>query len=111
MSVGHALEHIAQVSKRLNAVELCGSKERGNDGPARRAAVRSGEQMVLATERDGANGTFHCVVVELDASVVQEASQGSPAGECVADGLGEGATRWDAVKLCLEPGLHRCDQR
>jgi hypothetical protein len=58
--------------------------------------------MVFAPERDGPDGALDRVVVEFDTAVIEEAREGWPAREGVADGLGEGAGRWNAAKLPLE---------
>ena len=77
MAVGHALEDVFEIGERLDVIELCGGDERADGGPADAAAVRAGEQMVLAAERDGPDGAFDRVVVEIDAAVVEEAAEGS----------------------------------
>jgi hypothetical protein len=76
-----------------------------------RAAVGSGEQVVLAAEGDGADGAFDGVVVEFDAAVIEESGERWPARERITNGLGERAGRWDAAKLHLEPRLHHLDER
>src|SRR5580704_7486575 len=99
MTVGHALEDVREPGKGLDIVELCGG-DKGADGcRPDAAAIRAREQMVFAPERDGPDGARDRVVVELDAAVVEEAGEGWPARERVADGLGEGAGGWNAAKL------------
>jgi hypothetical protein len=44
--------------------------------------------MVFASERDGSDGALDWVVVEFDTTVIEEAGEGGPAPERVADGLG-----------------------
>ena len=66
--------------------------------------------MVFALERDGPDGALDRVVVEFDTAVIEEAGEGWPARERVADGLGEGAGRWHAAKLHLKPRLHHVDE-
>lgn len=51
--------------------------------------------MVLSSERDGANGAFDGVGVELDAAVIEEAAKSIPAAQGIASGIGEPATRRD----------------
>lgn len=51
------------------------------------------------------------VGVEFDAAVINEAAKAAPAGQGIADGIGQAAARWDVGKLGLEPDLHRRDQR
>src|SRR5438034_8290875 len=65
----------------------------------------------LRPKRDGSDRTFNRIVVEVDTAIVQETAEGWPAGEGVADCLGETAAARDAAKLHLEPGLHRFDER
>ena len=66
----------------------------------------------FAPERDGPDGALDRVVVEFDTAVIEEAREGWPARERVADGLGEGTGRWKAAaKLPLEPRLHHFDER
>ena len=89
MAVGHAFQNVLEIGERLDVIELCGGQQRGDDRPAGCAAIGSGEQMVLAAERDGPDGAFDRVVVELDAAVIEEAAKRSPAGERIADRIGE----------------------
>ena len=102
MPVRHSLEHISEIGERLDSVELCGGEKGRHDGPALSTAVGSGKQVVLAAERNGTDGSLDSVVVEFDTAVVEEAAKSIPSGECVADRLGESATRWNAVELCLD---------
>lgn len=66
--------------------------KRCSHGPVPAAAVRAGEQGVLAVQGDGADRPLDGVGVELDAAVVKDAGQARPAGEGVADRLGERKT-------------------
>ena len=99
MAVGHALEHVLEIGEGLDVVELGGGEEGGDGRPAVGAAIGSGEQVVLAAERDGADGALDGVVVEFDAAVIEEAAEGVPAGQRIADSVGEAAARRDAVEL------------
>src|SRR5437879_1659347 len=67
--------------------------------------------MVFAPERDGPDGPLDRVVVEFETPVFEESGEGWPARECITNGLGQGAGRWNAAKLPLEPGLHHLDER
>src|ERR1700678_3205375 len=91
MTVGHALQDVAEPDKGFDVVELCGGDE-GADGCSSAAApVRAREQMVLAPERDRPDGALDRIVVEFDAAVIEEPGEGWPARERIANGLGEGA--------------------
>jgi type III restriction enzyme len=85
--------------------------ERADGGPAGATAIRTGEQVVLAPEGDGPDGSLDWVVVEIDAAVVEEAAKGWPAGEGVAHRFGEAAAAMDATKLGLKPRLHGLEER
>jgi hypothetical protein len=82
-------EHVGKIAARLDAVELASFDQRGDDGPMLGAAVRTGEERVLAIERDRSDGALDHVAVDLDAAVVEEAGQAFPARERVADRLSE----------------------
>ena len=72
MSVDHAREDIVKVGVGLDAIELAVSIS--DDTVAQRvaAAVASGEQVVLATERDRPDSALDRVGVELDAAILEE---------------------------------------
>ena len=85
MAVEHALQYAFQIGKGLDAAELGGFDQGAGSGPAGSAAIGAGEQVVLAVESDGPNGPLDGIVVDLDPAIVEEATQGRPAGESVAD--------------------------
>ncbi len=72
MSAGDASQHILEVGEGLDVVELRSADEVAHRCPACGAAVGSGEQVVLAAERDGANGTLDGVGVEFNARVLEQ---------------------------------------
>ena len=87
MFVGHALQDVLEPSEGLDVVELCGGDEGTYGCPSDTTAVRAREQMVLATQRDGANGAFDGVVVEFNTPVIKEEADGAPTvrqGHCGA---------------------------
>jgi hypothetical protein len=51
MSAGHAFQHVLEIGEGLDLVELGGSDEGADGCPSGAAAVGSGKQVVLATER------------------------------------------------------------
>src|SRR5215471_1140603 len=67
--------------------------------------------MVLAPQRDRSDRAFDGIVVELDTAVVQEMTEGGPAGKGVTDRVGEATAARNATKLLLEPRLHCLDKR
>ena len=107
MAVDDAGDDVGEVGVRLDAVELAGLDERGDDGPMLGAAVGAGEQRVLAVEGEGPDGALDDVVVDLDAAVVEEPAQTLPARERVADRLGELGLLADERELVAQPRLER----
>ena len=110
MAVKHSLEDVAEIGEGLDVVELCGFDKRADDGPAVGAAVGAGEQVVLATKGDRANGTLDGVVVEIDTAVIEEQAEGRPAGKGITDGVGKGAAGGDTGEFGLEELLQHTHQ-
>src|SRR5580692_296764 len=75
------------------------------------AAVRPCEQSIFPGERDGADGAFDGVVVELDAAIVDEARQAFPARQGVTDGFSQLALLADQSKFCPQPRFKGIDER
>ena len=78
MAVDDPGEDVGEVGLRVDAVELAGLDERGDDGPVLSAAVGAGEERILAIEGDGTDGALDDVGVDLDAAVVEEAGEPLP---------------------------------
>src|SRR5262245_53668868 len=78
---------------------------------ARSAFVRSGEQMILAPECNGADRSLDWVGVELDATVVQESREAMPARQCITDRFGELAAARRVGELLFQPELQIVDER
>lgn len=75
MTVGHANKYVFEVGEGLDVVKLCGGDKGAEGRPGARPAIGSGEQVVFAAECDGADGAFHGVGVEFDASVIEEPAE------------------------------------
>lgn len=74
------------------------------------AAIRTGEQSIFPVERDGTDGAFDGIVVELDTTIVDKARQAFPARQGVADSFGEFALLTDQAKFCPQPRLKGIDE-
>lgn len=96
-------DDVGEVGVLVDAVELAGFDQRGDRGPVLSPAVGAGEECVLAIEGDGADGPLDDVGVDLDATLVEEARQASPARERVADRFGELALLADQGELPAQP--------
>ncbi len=73
-------EDVTQIGFRIETVEFCGFDQREYGGGAFSAFVRSSEQPVLSAERDWPDGAFGGIVVDLNAAVINEATEGCPTG-------------------------------
>ena len=107
MAVDDAGDDVGEVGLRIDAVELAGLDQRGDDGPVLAAAVGAGEEGILAVQRERPDGAFDDVVVDLDAAVVEEAGEALPARQGVADRLGELGLLADQLELGAQPGFER----
>ena len=104
-------DDVDEVGLRIDAVEFAGLHERGDDCPVLGAAIGSSKERVLAVQSDRSDGALDHVGVDLDATVVEEATEARPSRECVADGFGEFALLADKAELRLQPRFERIDDR
>lgn len=72
MVVDDACDDVREVDLRVDAVELAGLDERGDDGPVFGAAVGGSEERILPGQGEGLDGALDEVVVQLDAAIVEE---------------------------------------
>src|SRR5882672_5728972 len=105
-----AFEDIAQISERLDIVELCRLDQRGNNRPAFGPAIRTGEEMVLGAQLDRPDGALDGIRIDLDAPVFEEQTEPLPMAQRIADRLGQVGFGRNAGEFLLEPGLHGVDQ-
>ena len=56
--VGEAGEHVAEVALRIEAVEFRGTDQTIEHGGALSALIRTGEEVILASQRDGTQSPF-----------------------------------------------------
>jgi hypothetical protein len=61
--VGEAGEHVAQVALRIETVEFRGADQAVEGGGALAALIRTGEEVVLASQSDGTQGPFGGIVM------------------------------------------------
>jgi len=79
VSIHHALEHVAQVGVRLNAIHLARFDQRAECRPSLSTEIRTRQEMVLAPECNGTDGALHRIGIEFDATIVQESREAVPA--------------------------------
>ena len=72
-------EDVCEVVFRVDPVELGCSEQRVDHGSAFSSGVGACEKVVLAAERDDAQRSFGCVVVDLDGAIVEVACERGPA--------------------------------
>src|SRR5258706_12782902 len=71
MAIGELGEDVDEVGLRIDAVELGGLDQRGDDAPVLAPSVGACEQGVLPIERDWPDGALDGIGGELDAAVLQ----------------------------------------
>jgi len=73
--LGDPGESVAQIGFRVDAVELGRLRDRIEGGCALAAGVGAGEEVVLAPQRDPAQGVLGDVVIRFEAGIDGEARQ------------------------------------
>lgn len=74
--LGDAFEDVSQVGLGVDAVELGGTDQAVDVGGTFAAGVGAGEEIILPTERDGAQRALGGVVVNLPTSICARPWQG-----------------------------------
>src|SRR5215469_15587332 len=92
-------------------MQFCCLNQRSETGPTKCSLIVARKQAILFCHRNQAICPLDTVGVHLDAAVVQEAYQATPALETVADGLGNGALLRHGGELDFQPGLQAFDAR
>lgn len=105
MAVDNSGEDVSEVSLWVDIVELASLNERGDDCPMFSAAIRAGEESILAIEGNGTNGTLNDVGVDFDAAVVDEADKPIPTCHGIAVCFGQLGLLADEREFFLEPRL------
>jgi hypothetical protein len=111
MAVDDPCERVGEVGVRIDAAELAGLDQRGDDRPIVAAAIRAGEERILAIERDGPDRSLDRVGVDLDPAVVEEANETVPMREPVADRLSELALLAHKGELFAQPWFEFGEKR
>ena len=92
---------------RVDARDLAVLDQRGDDRPV--VATLTCEQRVLAIECQRSDRPLDSVGMQIDAAVIEEQRQPGPAGECVADRIGEFALCADLPEPRLEVDVQVID--
>jgi hypothetical protein len=79
MTVDDFGDDVGEVGERIDTGEFASLDQRGDDRPMLAAAVRAGEERVLAVQRDGSDGALDHVGVDRDTALVEKAGQIIPA--------------------------------
>jgi|SRR6266700_1190777 len=102
-------EEVAQVGPGLDVVELAAREQGDEGGVDLRGVVAADEEPVFMSDRFAAERPLGAVVVDGEASVVQEALERDTLVEGVADGLGGGRLVEDSPGLRFAPGEESVD--
>jgi hypothetical protein len=111
MAVDDLGERVGEIDVRIDAVELAGFDQRGDDRPVFSAAVGTGEERILAIKGDGSDRALDRVGVDLDSAVGEEPGKALPTRERIADRLGEFTFLADEAELLAQPRLEIGDER
>src|SRR5215469_10136837 len=82
-------EHVGEIVLRVEAVELGALDQCVECTGAAAAGIGAGKQIILAANRDAAQGALSGIVVERQSAVVEAAHQRGPARSHITEGLGE----------------------
>src|SRR3546814_12642019 len=91
------------VGDGIDAVQLAGGDDGGEERPVLCADLVTGEQGVLARQGDGTDRVLDRIGVEFEAAVLEEPGEARPVAEGIADVAGEGCAGRDRRQLRLEP--------
>lgn len=91
MAVGETGERRGQPCVRVDACELAVLDQRGDHRPVVAVLVGAGGQRVFAVERKSPDCALDGVVVEIDATIVEEPDETIPAWKSVPDRLAKAA--------------------
>src|SRR3546814_13471544 len=86
---GEAGEGFGQPLVGVDGAELATFDERSDHRPVVAALVGTGKQGIFAIASQRPDRSFDGIGVEVDATVIDEALEAVPAGECVADRFAE----------------------
>ena len=81
--IGNAGEDVGEPCLWVDAVHFCRGDQAVHDRPALTTAIGAGEQPVAASQSQAPNGALRRVVGEANPPIIQEASEGGPAGKHV----------------------------
>ena len=96
---------------RIDAIELGGLDQRVGDGGRFTASFGTGEELVLALDRNAAHGVFCTIVVQFEDAVVDIGPQPPETHDGVADRAGERGFTEYLGKLSMEPGFEIVEDR
>jgi hypothetical protein len=109
--IRNSREDVAEVSFRVVPIKFACLNQDIHCRRANAARIRSGEQIILATQNEGSDGPLGGVVSHLQAAIAGVAHQGFPARECISDGFRQGALAADLVERVFEKALKVCQSR
>src|ERR1700733_2861272 len=93
-AIHQACQQVSEIGLWIDAIQLTGLDERCQAGPVFAAFVAARKKAVFSRQTDRPHGALDAVVIEFDASVVEELLQPIPMVQCIPDRLG----RWTASR-------------
>ena len=90
MSGDNDAERVGEPGVRIDAAQLAGFDQRGDDGPVLGASVMTGEERILPVQRNRTDCPLNGIVVDLNAAIGQEQLEPVPVfcdvAQCFAEG-------------------------
>ena len=108
---GQEAEEVSEVGPGFDIVELTAREQRDEDGVDLGGVVGADEEPVLPSDGFPPQGPLGAIVVDGEAAVVEEALEGDPLVQGVADGLRGRRLVEDLFGLRLAPSEEAVDDR
>src|SRR3954451_9483425 len=83
--VGDARQGSAEVKRWIDSAEFGCTNEGVERGGALTARIGTKEQVILPSDRDGAERPFRGAVVDLQQTIIDVARESTPVGKCIPD--------------------------
>ena len=109
--LGDPFEHMMEIGLRVETVQLRGTDQRIDRRRPFAAFVRTGKQIILASERHRSERPLRGIVVDFQPAVVAVAGQRRPPRQRIPDGLGQSALLRQRRIDGFQPGVQLLKQR
>ena len=109
--IGNAHQDVAQICFRVESVQFGRADQAVHGCSTFSASIGAREQVVLPSDRNSAQRTLRCIVVNLEQTVIAIALQSTPAAQCIANRASDVRLARHFCKRLLHPVMQAGDQR